>query len=82
MSYTINVSLPATLAKKAKEKVDEGYYSSFSELVRAGIRALIKKEEVPTFVMSKKAEEKALRALKDYEEGKAIEIKSFKELED
>lgn len=80
INYTINISLPKALADKAKEQVKTGYYSSVSEVVREALRCLFIKEKVPVFKMSPKAEKRALQALKDYKEGKAIEINSFKEL--
>jgi len=82
MNYTINISLPKNLADLAKKEVKKGYYSSLSELVRTALRKALMESKVPTFKMSKKAEKIALQALRDYKAGKAIEIDSFKELED
>ena len=82
MNYTVNISLPKNLADLAKREVKKGYYASLSELVRTALRKSLMKPEVPTFKMSKKAERIALQALKDYKEGKATKINSFKELED
>ena len=84
MNYTVNVSIPETLANLAKKRVKAGYYSSFSEVIREALRNLLMAEsttEVPVFKMSKKAEKIALKAMEDYRKGKAIEIKSFKDLE-
>lgn len=82
MNYTINISLPKNLADLAKKEVKKGYYTSLSELMRTALRRVLTEPGVPTFKMSKKAEKISLQALKDYKERKAIEIKSFKELED
>jgi len=38
----INITLPKKLVKKSKVLLDEGIYSSFSELVREGIKDEIK----------------------------------------
>ena len=84
MNYTINVSIPKTLANLAKERVKAGYYSSLSEVIREALRNLLMTEsttEVPVFKMSKKAEKITLKAMEDYKKGKVIEIKSFKDLE-
>jgi len=42
---------------------------------------VVEEEKIPTFMMSEKAERNALRALKEYKEGKAIPIRSFKDLD-
>lgn len=39
---------------------------------------VIDEKEVPTFKMTKKAEKIALQAEKDFKEGKAVKISSFK----
>lgn len=41
----------------------------------------IDESNIPVFKMSKRAEKVALQAQKDYKEGKALEIKSFKDLD-
>ena len=38
----VNITLPAPLFKKAKELVEKGHYSNFSDLVRSGLRKEIK----------------------------------------
>lgn len=41
MTVTVNISLPEKLHKEAKKLVEEGKYSSISEVVRAGLRRVI-----------------------------------------
>ena len=82
MSYTVNISLPKTLAKKAQEEVKKGYYVSLSEIIRAALRQFLLKSqvEIPTFEMSTKTEKTALKALKDYEAGKTTSLKTPEDL--
>jgi len=84
MNYTVNVSIPKSLAELAKNEVKKGYYSSLSEVIREALRNhLINKrvDDVPVIKMSKKAERIGLKALDDHKKGKTIRIKSFKDLE-
>lgn len=41
----INVSLPEAVKRRADKLVQQGHYSSFSELVRVGLRAILKNYE-------------------------------------
>ena len=41
---TINISLPDKLKNQSDELVRGGYYSSFSDLARTGIRRIIEKD--------------------------------------
>ena len=41
MTTTVNISLPKQLYKSAKKLIAEEKYSSFSEVVRAGLRRVI-----------------------------------------
>lgn len=41
---TMNISLPAELARYVREKVDRGHYSSVSEVVREALRRLAGQE--------------------------------------
>lgn len=79
MSYTINISLPKQLAELAGKQVKNGYYSSVSEVVRDALRKLFE-PEVPAFPMSKKAENKAMKAWSEYKAGKTKELNSLEEL--
>jgi putative addiction module CopG family antidote len=76
----MNISLPKKLAQKAKAQVKAGYYSSVSEVVRDGLRCLLKKE-ASVFKMNPKAEKKAIRALKEHKQGKTIKLNHPKELD-
>ena len=57
----INVSLPVKMYDDAKVLVEKGLYSSFSEIVRAGLRSEMdfQREINPEFVKSVKAAEKS-----------------------
>ncbi len=41
----INITLPVQLFNKAKQLVDKGLYSNFSDLVRSSIRKELKEEQ-------------------------------------
>ena len=65
MSYTISMATrsdkPVTvtlgaLANKAKERVGEGRYTSLSEVVRAGLRALEREEQALDAVLKARVE--------------------------
>ena len=55
----INVSLPAKMYNDARTLVEKGVYSSFSEIVRVGLRSEMdfQREINPDFVKSIKAAE-------------------------
>lgn len=42
---TVSVSLPKKLQEQTSRLVKEGYYSSVSEVVRAGIRVIVQKSK-------------------------------------
>jgi putative addiction module CopG family antidote len=81
MSYTVNISLPKKLAQATKEQVQSGYYASVSELVRDALRKLILSPAVPTYPMSKQAEQRAIRARNEHLAGNTLEIKSLSDIE-
>lgn len=81
MNTTINVSLPKGLIKLAKQKVEEGYYSSVSEVVRDSMRKMFMDSGVPTFKMSKTAENQMLQAIEEYRSGKATKLNSVSDLD-
>jgi Arc/MetJ-type ribon-helix-helix transcriptional regulator len=43
---TINISLPDKLKKQAEKMIKNGEYSSFSDLVRTGLRKIIREVEL------------------------------------
>jgi len=82
MNYTVNISLPKTLAELGKQQVKKGYYTSLSEVVRTALRQfLLVKTEIPTFKISPRAEKIALQALKNYKEGKTIRLDNVDDLD-
>lgn len=56
----INVSLPVKMYEDARILVEKGFYGSFSEIVRAGIRSEMEfqREINPSFIKSVQAAEK------------------------
>lgn len=80
MNYTLNVSIPKPLVDRAKEQVKKGYYTSFSEVVRAALRDLLL-TDIPEYKMSKRMEKLVDKAIAEYNEGKIKPISSLKELE-
>lgn len=82
MNYTLNVSIPKTLAGMAKEQVKKGYYSSLSEVIREALRRLLLTEadSIPVIKPSKRAERRALKVLEDHKAGRTIKASSFSEL--
>lgn len=81
MNYTVNVSIPKTLADIAHEQVRKGYYSTLSEVVRAALRRLLIEDQVPTFKMSQKAEKQAEKAYQEYLAGKALKLNSLDDID-
>lgn len=70
---TINISLPKNLKAKAQALVDEGFYSSFSDLVRDSLRNTIFKD---------KYERWADEAKRDLESGRGSLLKSKEDIDD
>jgi Arc/MetJ-type ribon-helix-helix transcriptional regulator len=70
MISTINVSLPSQLKNEADELVKEGYYASFSDLVRTSVRKLLES----------KYDIWVAEAKKDYKNGKLKTISDMKEI--
>lgn len=68
----INISLPREMYKQAKILIEKGTYSSFSEMVRAGVRNEIdlQREINPEFVKSIKKAEKS--GYVEFESGKEM----------
>lgn len=82
MNQTINISLPKTLADLAKKQVKAGYYSSLSEVIRESLRNHLTSPTIPTYKMSKKAENIALKARKEHTAGKTILLKDVDDLDE
>jgi Arc/MetJ-type ribon-helix-helix transcriptional regulator len=55
---TINISLPIKLKAQADELVRDGYFSSFSDLVRNALRIELNKPSYDTLLKEVKEEEK------------------------
>lgn len=70
---TINISLPAKLKSQAESLVKLGYYSSFSDLVRDSVRRMIEKSKFDLWVDEAK---------QDLKKGKAIVLKSDKDIDE
>lgn len=70
---TINISIPAKLKSQAEILVKNGYYVSFSDLVRDSLRRLIERNKFDLWT---------LEAKKDLKEGKAVVLKSEKEIDE
>ena len=68
---TINISLPDKLKVQGQSLVDNGFYASFSDLVRDALRKVVVKNKYDLL-----AEE----TMRDIEEGTAIAIRSKKDL--
>jgi len=69
---TINISLPAKLKSQAETSVKNGYYVSFSDLVRDSLRRLVEKNKYDLWVNEAK---------KDLAKGKAVVLKSAKDID-
>lgn len=80
MNYTINISLPEHLADQTKQQVKQGRFASVSEVIRAALRDFFG-QNIPIYKMSKKAERSALKARKDYLQGKAVALTSVDDLD-
>ena len=69
---TINISIPIKLKEEANSLVKKGYYVSFSDLVRDSLRALIEKSKYDLLADEAKRDEK---------EGKAVILKTNKDVD-
>jgi Arc/MetJ-type ribon-helix-helix transcriptional regulator len=70
---TINISLPDQLKKEAENLIGAGYYSSFSDLVRDGLRRVLAVNRYDSWYEEAKKEEKT---------GKAVVMRSKKDVVD
>ncbi len=70
---TINVSVPKKLKENAEKLVEGGYYSSFSDVVRAGLRDILQEHYYSEMLSDAK---------KEYLSGKTNSIKSKQELKE
>ncbi len=70
---TINISLPEKLKDQAETLVKNGFYASFSDLVRDSLRQIVSKNKYDLW-----AEE----AKEDLEKGRAVVLKNKKEIEE
>lgn len=69
MNQTINISLPKSLTDLTRDQVENGYYSSISEVVRDALRRLLSPQ--PT-QLSKRAANLYDKMSKDLDSGKNI----------
>ena len=70
---TINISLPEKLKDEAEVLVDNGFYASFSDLVRDALRQVVAKNKYDLL-----AEE----TREDLKKGNAVVLKSKKDIKD
>ena len=70
---TINISLPEKLKDEAEVLVDNGFYTSFSDLVRDALRQVVAKNKYDLL-----AEE----TREDLKKGNAVVLKSKKDIKD
>ena len=69
---TINISLPLQLQTQAKDLVNEGFYASFSDLVRTALRKLLLESKYDVW---------AKEAKDEYKNGKTISLKNKEEID-
>lgn len=70
---TINISLPEKLKDQAQKLVDSGFYASFSDMVRDALRRTIAQNKYDFWAEETK---------KEIKEGKAIALKTKKDIKD
>ena len=70
---TINISIPDKLKEKAEKLVKEGYFSSFSDIVRTSLRSTINENIYD--LLGDEAE-------REYREGKTTSLKTKKDIEE
>jgi len=69
---TINISIPVKLKNKAELLIKNGYYVSFSDLIRDSLRRLVERNKYDLWVSEAK---------KDLEADKAVVLKSPKDID-
>lgn len=69
---TINISLPEQLKNQADAAIADGYYASFSDLVRTSLRQMLRDYKLDRLVADAKREHKA---------GKGIVLKTKKDID-
>lgn len=82
-NQTINISLPKTMMEDIKELIAAGHFATVSETIRAGINK-VKVEFLPKYYKEVNVGPKTIarmkRSMKEYDEGKYIEVKTFQDL--
>lgn len=53
---TINISLPAQLKTQAETLISQGYFASFSDIVRTSLREMIQKKTYDLYLREAKQE--------------------------
>lgn len=69
---TINISLPSRLKSQATELIEKGYFASFSDLVRTGLRKVIKDNEYDLL---------ARDAILEHKKGKSAILSTSKDID-
>jgi putative addiction module CopG family antidote len=69
---TINISLPDQLKGQADKLIQEGYYVSFSDLVRTALR---------TIIVENRYDQLAKEAIDEHRLGKSKALRSKKDIE-
>jgi putative addiction module CopG family antidote len=59
---TVNISLPSQLKSQAETLVEDGYYASFSDLVRTALRKLIEDYQLDQLALEAQQEHAAGKA--------------------
>lgn len=70
---TINISLPEKLKDQARDLIKEGFYASFSDLVRDSLRKTLESAKYDMWVEEAK---------EDIENGGAVVLKNKKQIRD
>ena len=68
---TINISLPSKLKSQADALIDQGYFASFSDLVRMAIREMVGGSRYDTLIRE---------AVNDHRKGRSIVLKNKKDI--
>lgn len=74
---TVNISLPSKLKQQAQELVNEGYYASFSDLIRDALRNTLSLNSNKS-----KYDVWAEEAWQEHLKGKTKTLKNEKDVED
>lgn len=69
---TINISLPSQLKGQADNLIKQGYFASFSDLVRTALRKVL---------MENTYDKLALEAIRDYRLGKTKALRTKKDID-